>query len=194
VSPSLNASTLDQYFKNRLVSLNKSLIEHKSDLKNDKLKLESFVNSQILPLWSSTSTLKALLGSKVWKALSVNHQKELIEVFNQTLHRYVSEGMKFYDNQQFSFVSTKLSKKGSRGYLTILIEPEILPSINVTFRMAKINADWKLYDVLIAGVSYVKMKKLEFRRLYAEKGIEAVIKLLKNKNAAQQNKNNKDKK
>ena len=49
--------------------------------------------------------------------------------------------------------------------------------------MTKIKENWKLYDILLAGVSYVKMKKLEVRRLHKEKGIQSVLELLNSKNS-----------
>jgi len=177
-------SPLEQYFDSKLIHLNALLIKNKESLKSEPESLKSFVNAEILPLWSSETTLKALLGTKEWNKIPNQKQIELIKVFNQTLHRYVREGMKFYSNQKFSFVSIKLSKKGKRGYLTILIDPEFLPSINVTFKMTKIEDNWKLYDVYVAGISYVKMKKLEIGRIYSEKGADAVLEHLKSKNVA----------
>jgi len=175
-------SPLEHYFDSKLVHLNELLIKNNQSLKNDSESLKSFVNTEILPLWSSETTLKALLGTKKWNKIPNPKQIQLIEAFNQTLHRYVKEGMKFYSNQKFSFVSIKLSKTGKRGYLTILIDPEILPSINITFKMTKIEENWKLYDVFVAGISYVKMKKLEIGRIYSENGADAVLEHLKSKN------------
>ena len=175
-------SPLELYFDNKLVHLNDLLIKNSESLKNKPKILKSFVNTEILPLWSSETTLKALLSTKEWNKIPSLKQIQLIKAFNQTLHRYVREGMKFYSNQEFSFVSIKLSKKGKRGYLTILIEPEILPSINVTFKMTKIEENWKLYDVFVAGISYVKMKKLEIGRVYSEQGVDAVLEHLQSKN------------
>ncbi|PHS19625.1 MAG: hypothetical protein COA86_03840 [Kangiella sp.] len=175
-------SPLEQYFDSKLNHLNALLIKNKQSLKNEPESLKSFVNAEILPLWSSETTLKALLGTKEWNKIPSPKQIQIIGAFNQTLHRYVREGMKFYSNQKFSFVSIKLSKKGKRGYLTILIDPEILPSINVTFKMTKIDDNWKLYDVYVAGISYVKMKKLEIGRIYSENGADAVLEHLNSKN------------
>jgi len=175
-------SPLDQYFENKLTHLNQLLIKNKHLLKSDPKELESFVNVQILPIWSSSSTLKALLTTKNWNKTPLDKQTKLINAFNQTLHRYVREGMKFYDEQNFTFLSTKQNKKGNRGHLTILIEPELLPSINVTFKMAKIEGNWKLYDVLVTGISYVKMKKLEIGRIYSEDGVDGVLEHLHSKN------------
>lgn len=175
-------SPLEHYFDSKLVHLNALLIKNNESLKNNPKSLKSFVNTEVLPLWSSETTLKALLGTKEWNKISSPKQIQLIEAFNQTLHRYVREGMKFYSKQKFSFVSIKLNKKGTRGYLAILIDPEILPSINVTFKMTKIEDNWKLYDVFIAGISYVKMKKLEIGRIYSENGTDAVLEHLKSKN------------
>lgn len=177
-----NQSFLDEYFANKLSHLNEQLIEKKDSLKSDHDKLKIFVDKEILPLWDSATTLKALLGTKEWNKISLKKQNQLLASFNQTLHRYVREGMKFYENQKLSFVSTKLSKKGDRGILAINIEPEYLPTITVTFKMTKIDKNWKLYDVMLQGISYVKMKRLEFRRLNSENGIDAVIKYLNKKN------------
>ena len=66
-------------------------------MKSEPGELAEFVNDELLPLWNSERTLKLLLGRSQWKALSSEEIEKLIQIFDQTMHRYINEGMKFYN-------------------------------------------------------------------------------------------------
>lgn len=177
--------SLSKYFTHKIADLDKQLFVKGNQLAKDTEKLAEFVNQNILNLWSSTKTLKLMLGSKNWKMLSNEQIAQLEIAFDDTVHRYVKEGMSFYDGQRAKFLSLEVNDKLNRGYLTVELQPIYLPAFNIVFKITKIDNDWQLYDIFVEGISYIKMKKNEYRRILHEKDFQALIRFLDEKNGKQ---------
>lgn len=170
------------YFEQVITTIDTTLFENKLTLRNNTTALVKFVDSKLLPYWDAELTLKLLIGGKRWKNLSPQEISSLNLRFNQTLHRYVREGMKHYDGQRIKLLRVKLNKKQTRGLVTLELEPIYLPAFNMDFKIARRAGQWQLYDVMIEGISYVKMKKNEYRQLLSEKGFNGLVVYLDHKN------------
>jgi len=175
-------SGVENHFKNIISKIDSTLFSEQKKLKKDQQHLHQFVNANILPYWNIELTLKQLLGRKNWKQFSQNDINSLEIGFNNTLHRYVQEGIGFYDGQRVKFLSAKLNDKNTRGIITIRLEPIYLPAFNIIFKIAQNNNKWLLYDILVEGISYVKMKKNEYRQIVNTKGVEGLLSYLDEKN------------
>jgi len=184
LSPS--SAMVEEYFNDIVVKIDSTLLADQKRLKSDSSHLQNFVNSNILPHWSADLTLKQLLGSKNWKSFTKADIESLQLIFNKTLHRYVQEGMDYYDGQRIKLLKIELNKKQTRGLVTIELQPIYLPSFNIIFKIARKKSssekNWLLYDILVEGISYVKTKKNEYRRLVDTRGVKGLIAYLDEKN------------
>ncbi len=171
------------YFEPLIEKIDLTLFNKQLELKNNSVKLAQFVNEQVLSLWSSEKTLKILIGSKSWKNLSKSNITALKNSFNETIHRYVREGMNYYDGQRLKLINVQLNIEKKRGLLTVELKPIYLPAFNISFKLAESNNQWLIYDVLVQGISYVKSKKVEYRRVIKKEGINGLITLLNIKNS-----------
>ena len=178
---------VENHFEQVLSNIDSTLLAEQQQLKDDEQHLHSFVESKILPFWDVDLTLRLLVGSKQWKALKPDEVSALRKAFSDTLYRYVREGVKLYDGQRAKFVSAKLKKSADKGRITIRLEPIYLPSFDIHFKIAKMEADWKLYDIYVEGISYVKMKKNQYRQLIHSKGVAGLLSYLQSKNESNSN-------
>jgi phospholipid transport system substrate-binding protein len=69
---------------------------------------------------------------------------------------------------------------------TTVATPQGKP-INMDYRMGAVGEDWKVYDVLVDGVSLVINYRSLFDSTVSEKGIDGLVSLLEEKNAAARN-------
>lgn len=175
------------YFDQIITHIDSTLLEKHKVFKTDNSQLVQFVDYNILSVWNVELTLKQLIGSKHWKTLEPTEINSLKDRFNLTLHRYVREGMGFYDGQRVKLVSVKLNSKNTRGLVTVRLEPVYLPSFNVSFKIANKDNQWLLYDVMVEGISYVKMKKSEFRQIISQQGVDGLLAYLDLKNGKSSN-------
>jgi len=174
--------TVTTYFEQKISDLDVTLLNNQAALTSDPVKQREFVDQKLLPLWSSIRTLKLILGAKQWKSLSKDQIVRLETSFAETFQRYTSEALKFYDGQRIKVLSIRLNGEQSKGYLTTELSPIYLPRFNITFKIVNQEDDWKLYDIMVEGISYIKMKKNEYRRILVEQGFDALICHLDKKN------------
>jgi len=194
-----NQQSLFVHFEQAVALIDHNLLTSQGALKADPKRLEMFVNQYILPLWDSQRTLKYLVGQKLWQSLSPQEVSALELRFQQTIQRYVREGMGLYDGQRVKTLRLQLNKAANRGLLTLRLEPIYLPSFNIQFKIApasqptdseisqkldsqKLAKPWLLYDILVEGISYIKLKKGQYRRIMENQGFNALLKQLDDKN------------
>jgi phospholipid transport system substrate-binding protein len=173
---------VESNYKNKIGTINQQLNLKQNIFNQSKQELAKFVDESLLPTWSSTKTLKGLFGKAIWLRLSNDEQQQLVKAFNDTLQRYVQESFEEYDGQQFLFERIKLNKHQNKGYLTIKLIPNLLPSFNIDLKIALIDNQWLIYDAMVQGVSYISLKKDSFRELYKNKSIDGVLAFIKEKN------------
>jgi len=173
-------------FKRSILKINQSLKVSQRRFEQSPIELAKFVDAELLPLWASHKTLSALVGLKSWRQMPISSRQALQTSFNNTLQRYVQEGFDHYDGQTIEFVGVRLNKRQNRGYLTIKVVPNLLPSFNIDLRIGLFEddhneADWYLYDAMVQGVSYVTLKKDDYRHRLQE-GVGALITSIDQKN------------
>jgi len=170
-------------YKNIINKINQSLTKNQSAFSNSNMKLAEFVDNNLLSFWSSSKTLKGLLGKKSWTSLALSEQRSLVRSFNNTIQRYVQEGFGQYEGQQLEFVSVKLSPSKTIGYLTIKVKPNLMPNFNIDLKIAMLEGAWFIYDAGAQGINYIKLKKDSFRKQIKNKGINGILTELNTKNS-----------
>ena len=175
-SNTFQSDDYERHFIEQIESINKTLDARQKEFKESPIKLVSYVDKQLIPMWSSEKTMRGLLSGKNWKTLSDEQKKELSKVFDDTLQRYVQEGFKSYDGQEIEFVKLKLHPKKPRGLLTVKVIPNLLPSFHIHLKVEHKDQNWKIYDVMVQGVSYISLKKNEVRGIFNKGGVRSVLK------------------
>jgi len=184
VEPAGQQAFVEHKFKHLVAKINQSLKLNQKQFEQSPMDLAKYVDAELIPLWASHKTLAALVGAKSWRQMPLASRHALQVSFNNTLQRYVQEGFDHYDGQTIEFVGIRLNKRQNRGYLTIKVIPNLLPSFNIDLRIGWLedgnsggdqsNRDWYLYDAMVQGVSYVTLKKDDYRHRLQE-GVDALI-------------------
>jgi phospholipid transport system substrate-binding protein len=116
-----------------------------------------------------------------WKAFSPEQQKEFTTLFGKLLANVYMERIMQYTNEKVVFgKETKLSEN------TVEVQSEILTqskSVPLNYRMISNNkTEWKVYDVVVEGVSLVMNYRSQFREILSSKPPENLLKTLREKN------------
>jgi len=86
-----------------------------------------------------------------------------------------------YSNEKVSFdKETMLSDDKAEVQSNIITSSKTIP---MDYRMILHNAQWKVYDVIIEGVSLVKNYRSQFKEILARNPPEKLLKLLREKTA-----------
>ena len=159
------------------------LSAHQSRYKKDPAAYRDFVDQYIREHWDANSTASALIGRVNFKALVPEYRQKLVEAVDTTLVRYAFEGFEYYDGQQFTLVDVAISNSGRMGWVQVVMESQIMPDLNLDILIKRTEEGiWKAVDIRFKGITYVAVKKHQFRKILQKQGAKALISSLAVKN------------
>lgn len=181
-SASLDKQELKQFFQAKLDRINHFMQEnHEKSLQSPSI-LMTFVNTDLLTVWSAKNTIRAMLGAQRWSELTAEQESQLIEAYEQTMRRYLYEVMSQYQGQIATVDSVRLNGKQNKGWLTVVLDSPSLPDLSIDLKIYKEETSWTIYDFSFQGISFVKMKQNYFQTTFDQKGFEGVLADLNRKN------------
>lgn len=119
-----------------------------------------------------------------WRKASPAQQETLVKEFKVLLVNTYSNALTIYKNPTVNF-------KTSRYKVTdtdVMIRTQVLQTgtapVDIDYNVEKLGNEWKVYDVVVAGVSLVTNYRQFFSQEVRKGGIEGAIKSLQTKNQA----------
>ena len=144
----------------------------------------NFINTRVKSSWDVASTTSALIGKPRFLALAPVEQSSLVAAVDRTLMRYAFEGLEHYTAQIFDVVDVVVNQQGTLGWVQVRMQSPILLDLNLDLLIKRTdNANWKAVDVRFKGITYVSIKKHEYRDIIEKDGVTALIETLNQKNA-----------
>ena len=142
-----------------------------------------FINSRVKSRWDVASTTSALIGKSRFLSLSQSEQGSLVAAVDRTLMRYAFEGLEHYTAQIFDVVDVVVNEKGTLGWVQVRMQSPVLMDLNLDLLIKRTDqGQWRAVDVRFKGITYVSIKKHEFRSIIEEDGVAALIETLNQKN------------
>ncbi len=125
-----------------------------------------------------TELSKRSLGQN-WNKLNADQQEEFIRIFKSLLETtYVDKMMSYKDEKVLFKDEIRLSERTAEVRTTILRNGSETP---IHYRLIEKNGSWKVYDVVIEGISLVNNYRTQFRDILANKTSEALLDILRKK-------------
>lgn len=122
---------------------------------------------------------KRTLGRE-WKKMNDAQQKEFVELFRELLQGVYADRLLAYSDQKVIFDKENMVKKGSAEVQSYLQTADG-KKIPLFYRLTDKSGDWKVYDVIIEGVSMVKNYRTQFREILAKDSPEKLMEILRSK-------------
>ena len=179
--------TEEQKVESRFVPLfsvvTEQLSTRQADFLLDPPAYNRFIDTNVKSLWDTFSTTSALIGKARFKGLTADDRQALVAAVDNTLLRYAFEGLENYGGQVFEVVDVAVNKGGTMGWVQVLMESPIIPDLHLDLLIKRTSeGDWSAVDVRFKGITYVSIKKHEFREIIEEQGVSALIDSLNSKN------------
>jgi len=122
---------------------------------------------------------KRTLGRE-WKKMTDAQQKEFVQLFRELLQGVYADRLLAYSDQKVIFDKENMLKKGTAEVQSYLQTADG-KKIPLFYRLTDKSGDWKVYDVIIEGVSMVKNYRTQFREILAKDSPEKLLEILRNK-------------
>ena len=127
--------------------------------------------------WNELS--KRTLG-KNWKKFSDAQKTEFTDLFSRLLEGVYADRLLAYSDEKVVFEKETEMKPG-KVEVTSHIRTADGTKIPLNYRMVEKDGKWRVYDVVIEGVSMVKNYRGQFRKILSKKTPEDLIETLKKK-------------
>ena len=146
-----------------------------------RARLIQLIEERVLPHFNFASMTGLAMGQN-WNKANPEQKKALIEEFKTLLVRTYASALSAYSEQKFEF--RPLRAKPADTDVTVqvrVLQPGTQP-VPIDYSMEKTAAGWKVYDVMVGGVSLVVNYRTEFTNAVRASGIDGLIKELQGKN------------
>jgi phospholipid transport system substrate-binding protein len=117
---------------------------------------------------------------RTWKKMSPEQQTEFVDLFTQVLQGVYADLLMSYTDQKIIFGGEKTLKKGRAEVESHLVTSDG-KKIPVFYRLTNKTGSWKVYDVIIEGVSMVKNYRTQFREILSKDSPEKLLEILRQK-------------
>ena len=151
-----------------------------ADAKRDKIRgiVEGYVDFP---------TMARLVLARNWNGLDDSKKGEFIEEFKRHLSVTYGKNVETYNNEKVQITGDHDEGRGDWTVQTKILHPQGGGGdILVDYRLRQLSGEWKVIDLVIERVSLVSSFRSQFQEVMANGGIDRLLKLLREKNAAGQ--------
>jgi phospholipid transport system substrate-binding protein len=147
----------------------------------DKQKALKLAEEKVLPLIDFEEATRLAVG-RAWREANPEQKKKLTDEFRRMLVRTYSSAISAYEGQTMKVQPVHM--KAGDTDVTVhnqYIRPGGKP-VQLDYQMRKIGETWKIYDIIVEGVSLVLTYRSEFDAVVKQQGVDGLIKRLAEKN------------
>ncbi|MBX9676460.1 MAG: ABC transporter substrate-binding protein [Methylotenera sp.] len=161
-----------------------TIVKNDKDIQaGNKEKVFALAEEKILPNFNFDRISRLVLGKNWTKASAEQKTAFQTEFRTLLLHTYATALSKYKD-QTIDYKPLRLED----GATTATVKTTILPPggqpIAVDYSLEKQTDSWKMYDIVIEGVSLVTNYRSQFAQEIRQNGLDSLIKKLADKNNA----------
>ena len=117
---------------------------------------------------------------KSWKKMSAGQRTEFVALFKQLLQGVYADRLLAYSDQKVIFDKEIMLKKG-RAEVQSYLQTSDGSKVPLFYRLTDKSGSWKVYDVIIEGVSMVKNYRTQFRKILAKDSPDKLLEILRDK-------------
>jgi phospholipid transport system substrate-binding protein len=141
----------------------------------------ALVEEKVLPHFNFARMTALAMGPN-WRKATPEQQKALIEQFRTLLVRTYSSALSSYRNQVIDFKPLRAAATDADVIVRSEVKQPGGEAVSIDYSMEKTPSGWKVYDVVVGGVSLVTTYRDTFTNEVRNNGVDGLIKALTDKN------------
>ena len=158
------------------------IIKSDKDIKaGDQAKINALVDAKVLPHFNF-DRMTALAVGRGWPKANAAQKKTLVSEFRTLLVHTYSGALSAYKNEVIEFKPLHTAPGDTDVTVRTQVKRSGTQPISIDYSMEKTPAGWKVYDVVVAGVSLVTNYRDTFNAEIRDGGVDGLIKALASKN------------
>lgn len=170
----LPLDTVQRHVNNVLDVLRDPALQGEANKEAKEKKIESIADQ----MFDYVALSRLTLG-RSWREFNKEQQKEFITLYRSILEKAYMDKILSYTDEKVTFdKETMLSEKKAEVQTRIITKSAEIP---INYRVYLKDGQWRVYDVIIEGISLIKNYRTQFREILANNPPEEVLKILREK-------------
>ena len=158
------------------------IIKQDKDIRaGNRAKINELVDAKVLPHFDF-ARMTALAMGRNWPKANAAQQKALITEFRTLLVHTYSGALSTYKNETIEFKPLRAAAGDTEVTVRTQVKRPGSEAVSIDYGMEKLPAGWKVYDVVVGGVSLVTNYRETFNAEIRDSGVDGLIKSLASKN------------
>jgi phospholipid transport system substrate-binding protein len=158
------------------------IVRKDKDIRNGNTdKVIALVDQKVLPHFNFRHMTALALG-KDWRKATPEQQQRLTTEFRTLLVRTYSNALNSYRDQKIVYKPFKMNA----GDTDVLVRVEVTEPghqpVQIDYNLEKLDDGWKVYDVVVAGISLITNYRDQFGQEVRNGGIDGLIATIAAKN------------
>ena len=147
----------------------------------DQQRVREVVETKLLPYFDF-ERITALAMGRNWRQATPEQQKQLVDQFRTLLVRTYSGALAQYRDQKMDYKPLRADASATDVTVRTEVIRQGQAPVQIDYSMTKSPSGWKVYDVIVGGVSLVTNYRDEFNEQIKNGGVDGLIKTLSVKN------------
>lgn len=147
----------------------------------DTGKVLGLVDEKILPHFNFRRMTMLAVG-RDWRQASPEQQNRLVSAFRTLLVRTYSNALTQYRDQTIDFKPVRIADADTTAQVRTEVRQPGAQPIGIDYTLEKTASGWKVFDVVVAGVSLVTNYRGSFGDEIRKGGVDGLIRALDEKN------------
>ena len=177
----VNASEPNALIETAANAMVAELESRRAELRQDPAKLGELVDRILLPHFDVNHAARLGLG-RHWRTATPEQRQQFIDAFYGSLMSNYGDALLDFTGDRIKVLPTPVPADAVSASVRTEVRRSNGTRVPVSYSLRKAEAGWKVWDVVIEGISYVKSFREDFGAEIDQKGLDAVIKRLQSQN------------
>ncbi len=153
-----------------------------SGLKGDEMKAQRRAKllKTIQKQFDFAEMSKRSLASQ-WKKRSPEERTEFVDLFSSLMERNYIGKIEVYTDEKIKYTKEEIDEEFATVKTVIVTRDK--QEISITYRLHNVKDKWRVYDVVVKGVSLINTYRQQFRSVIRKSSYGGLVKILRRKQA-----------
>lgn len=164
----------NELIESAVAETSEALEGRRAELESDREALYALIDEILLPRFDRRYAAQLVLGQH-WREASQEQRDRFIDAFYQALLSKYADGVLEFEQDRVEVLPFRGDTSQKRTMVRTQVTLDDGQKVPVNYAMVKRDSGWKIFDVTIEGVSYVRNYRAELDSEIRSKSLDAVI-------------------
>ena len=167
--------------KETTARIQQAMRDNKADIDQDVSRLYALITQIALPHFDFHRMSRWTLGP-YWRSATPAQRKQFLDEFRRLLLRTYGHTLLDYRDAKIRYLPVLAAPDARQVYVRCEVEQPDGNPVRLVYAMYRTAEGWKVYDVLVEGVSLVTNYRSSFAAIVQQHGMDGLIRRLAAKN------------